>query len=1048
MSRKILLAICLPVLAVVIIAAAVVGAVLGTEGNKRLTAGNLADSTTSVSSTTINLGSTKIDANSKSAVQELINYVSGSSSNVSYTTLNTNMESWKGVGSLSSTTTKTKVANQFTTKTVTLGGIVWNVMYVSKADYTANGTTAGDIIVTLWQSSVNTSYTSKYSSTAVNSPDDTYPSNMYGASYIRSTLVGSTYSTNRTSLNATGVQNSHWKPFTTTSSSTVNGYAEVLATPANMKWQETEDPKITMGFANHYPNDAWGKVSTGGSYATWSSNSNGSMNYYDNASTTYPSWRNDKIWLPSMTETGWGATNTNRYGVAGSGIWNATADMRKTGSTGTLTQYAWLRSGAYSGAGSAMVLKNDGTSGRTDYNLTKEYAVRPAIHLNLKAAAKASGLLTQSITYHTSYGTAPANGTYTIGSTTNLSAPTNIPTGLTFNGWVKGSYAGTTKVTSLSGQTEALDLYATFNLTAATVTTTPSNKAASITSDASTTLSATFSHPYITNKEATVSTYWRYNDGTANLATATGMTVTNGATPSVAFSNPARTRSGKYTLYYALTPTTAAANKGLKALATQKAADFTLTVTEPIKYFTSYGTAPAKGSYTPGSSSLPALGSVTNIPAGYAFRGWAKGSYSGAVITTLSGQTTALDLYATFTPTAGTITTTPANKAVTITYGAGAAMSAEITHSLVTSGDATVTTYWRKSGENTDIATGNGITVVNGEHPSLTFAKPTRSMAGTYVLYYSLTTTAAAKAKGLFDRAAGEAARYTLTINKADLSVSTLPTITPPTGSDKLYIGQSISATKLTGGVVHCASANDNNVAGTWAITTTGVYTSYGKITAKFTPTDTENLNTLTGVEITTNAIQLYLRVQEDVSGIFDRVLTPKPAANIAVDYGSSIGFSISDDKFTFMVRQNGTVNNVDYAINEHSGFTSFMHLAADTEKEELTANSPELTNVTTDKLFTIAYIGADTAYTVYYLLDGTDSGYPEGSTAADFNALISGGSQYVYKSELTGATGRRVKYMSNGKPLNASLAARADIDQRVLDEEKTGEIKVVSSDG
>ncbi len=189
----------------------------------------------------------------------------------------------------------------------------------------------------------------------------------------------------------------------------------------------------------------------------------------------------------------------------------------------------------------------------------------------------------------------------------------------------------------------------------------------------------------------------------------------------------------------------------------------------------------------------------TNIPATAQFVAWKKDGYtgSGATISNTSGQTGALNLYATFKPKAATVTSGVTNNAKTVTYGAtNVSLSATISQALIDSGDVTLTTYWRKANTSTNIATGNGITVVNSKTPSLTFSKPTTAQAGTYILYYKLTATTAGTNKGMGSLGETEAARFTLTVNKATCTVTTNPIIVPPTGSDKLYIGENCAGSK------------------------------------------------------------------------------------------------------------------------------------------------------------------------------------------------------------------------------------------------------------
>ena len=375
-KKRVLIAVLTPLMAVAVGVCALVGAILGTGTGGRLPFGDTADSTANVSGTTINIGASTINTASKAGVQELINYVAGSSSNVTYNALSTQMESWKGSGSLSSTVTKTKTADNFTTKTVTMGGIVWNVMYVSKADNAGGGTEKGDVIVTLWQADSNTSYKSMYANNwYADTPLDKYPSAMYGSSLVRSTLVGSSYVAAKGATSLTpGTQNPHWAPFTS------GNFSSMIATPANMKWQETQTAASTMKCTNasskwnnfpypwHFPNDAYGTVNTAygnDSTAVSSLDRNGSWyrkdianydggtttrtvdyNYMDNDATVYTAWKNDKLWLPSMTETGWNDTSwVNNNGTAGSGLWNANNTQRAAGNSSDATTGAWLRSG-------------------------------------------------------------------------------------------------------------------------------------------------------------------------------------------------------------------------------------------------------------------------------------------------------------------------------------------------------------------------------------------------------------------------------------------------------------------------------------------------------------------------------------------------------------------------------------------------------------------------------------------------------------------------------------------------------------------------------
>ncbi|MCM1438126.1 MAG: InlB B-repeat-containing protein [Roseburia sp.] len=573
--KKILLATLIPVTALAVGVSVLVGVLAGA-GNKRMPLSSAESTKVLGSSTQIDLGEKAIDINSHDGVAALINYIDAGAGANYY-----NLEKdFSGV----------KDASKFSGKTVKLGGIVWNIMYVSKADNngttntggTTNPTKAGDIIVTLWQASEKLQGTegdtisSAFAKTAVNDSTKTYPSSMYGTSVVRGTLVGSQCSNSA----QTGLENvaqvSTWAPFTRNSvhndsgKVTTTGFAEMLATPANMNWQSNEDPKTTMGYPWHFPNDAYGTAPTGSSNAAWHSNLNGYQNA--RALSQYSAWKNDTLWLPSMVETGWNDTSyVNKYGLAGSGMWNATADQRAT-----TTGYAWLRSGSLGNASHATLLNSSGGSygGVT----TDSYAVRPALHLNLKSAARAAGCLEQDITYHTGYGdTSALPTTYVPGVKTELSAPSNwesaAPKGLEFAGWAKGSLAGSV-ITTLEKEYEKLDLYAIFKPKAATAASTLAGGKTDleiISGAADASLSAELSHDLITSDLVTVTYYWK-KDGELVGGTSTGYQ------PTLLIANPKVAETGTYTLYYTITPNQDLIEKGVVPLADEESLQFTLKV--------------------------------------------------------------------------------------------------------------------------------------------------------------------------------------------------------------------------------------------------------------------------------------------------------------------------------------------------------------------------------------------------------------------------------------------------------------------------------------
>lgn len=259
-------------------------------------------------------------------------------------------------GDLNTKLTAPADASDFTTaKTVTLGGDEFIIAYVSKADYTANGTDEGDIIVTLW--SEDSGIESGWSSVASDTPDDDYPANMYSASLIRSTLAGTPYLTEEgaTQLGGAGGINDIWKPF-----NEGGAFYDYLATPANMAWQKTLSAADILNADFDYPNEAWG-TPTCGSFAD---------GYDYSEKKGYGEWKDDRIWLPALSETGNGDN----------GLWKTNETQLSS------SDVMWLRSGGDSDAMESIMFVG------TDYfgnDITFSGVVRPAIHLNLKAAVEA-----------------------------------------------------------------------------------------------------------------------------------------------------------------------------------------------------------------------------------------------------------------------------------------------------------------------------------------------------------------------------------------------------------------------------------------------------------------------------------------------------------------------------------------------------------------------------------------------------------------------------------------------------------------------------------
>ncbi len=295
--------------------------------------------------------------------------------------------------------------------TVEFGGYKWNVVYLTTNTNAnaSNGGEAGDLIATLWMAENDATVGNKQWSFGVASSTATsglYAASEYGPSKIRIETLngGSIDNTNTqyaTSTSATAtvqasarVSNPYAK-FTMSNSALVGTSASnsslinFLATPAQVNYQIAENWVWSYnGIGTPYlcPNEAWGDGSNGVTGPNTSLAYNGGQGWVGSGNTNnmnqilthsrYYEWKNDYLWLPSLTETGFYGNNTD-LGTSLWGIPNENAILKSSGN-------AWLRSGTNTSAAHAHGLT---ASGGRDYVLSSTaYAVRPALHLNLTKA--------------------------------------------------------------------------------------------------------------------------------------------------------------------------------------------------------------------------------------------------------------------------------------------------------------------------------------------------------------------------------------------------------------------------------------------------------------------------------------------------------------------------------------------------------------------------------------------------------------------------------------------------------------------------------------
>ena len=264
---------------------------------------------------------------------------------------------------------------------VYFGGVRWDATYLTfDRD--------GDVILDLWQSgedpySMWSTYNIGYAATC-SADTSGSPTNMYSTSYIRTNeLNAGGYVLNASRSLVSIAQNSSSRYAKFTMDDAPNSLTQFIVKPADVAYQETESLSAVQSGQWDRANDAYGTPSTG----NWASTA---MAAYKNKD-YYADWKNDYLWLPSVTETG--GNNTNWSFV---GLWQTDANLRGTTNPATNLNVrpniycpVWLRSTGGDGGDYNMGLLPEGTM-MSDLCDAK-YAIRPAMHFNLTEAAMASG---------------------------------------------------------------------------------------------------------------------------------------------------------------------------------------------------------------------------------------------------------------------------------------------------------------------------------------------------------------------------------------------------------------------------------------------------------------------------------------------------------------------------------------------------------------------------------------------------------------------------------------------------------------------------------
>lgn len=287
---------------------------------------------------------------------------------------------------------------------IQLGGLDWTPTYLSLSEN-------GDVILTLWLSNthqdawqereadegeyygfVSGVLCSDWAANFTSVPVGEVPSNMYGASYIRAVTLnnGGQYATSSNPATYSSCQqdeNSVFAKFTMPTAGEDNEIADFIEKPSSMAWQKYQSGFGDADFGSDFPNEAWADDMP-------------SDNFYDETRNYAnivgnSTWANDNLWLPSITEIGYGEDEREN------GFWNVSLAQRQSHSADRTLGYVgkangrgnssiWTRTGHSSFSHAIFVVNNSGDDNSMYSGTVNEsYAVRPAMHLNFsKACAK------------------------------------------------------------------------------------------------------------------------------------------------------------------------------------------------------------------------------------------------------------------------------------------------------------------------------------------------------------------------------------------------------------------------------------------------------------------------------------------------------------------------------------------------------------------------------------------------------------------------------------------------------------------------------------
>ncbi len=273
------------------------------------------------------------------------------------------------LGTLTSADIRAKNSNRDIV--LTMDGQQWTVTHLTKDK-------SGNTIATLWQAIETTRCNWNLWSDVATAY--AYPASMYSTSFVRADALnsgGNGYVATKGAGTLTKVaQKADHKYARLTMPSVKGSLTDFIVTPSQVAYQETENQTVggSIG-ANRYtlPNEAYGTPS-----GTINWYVSGGKNTDFSGKSGYADWKDDYIWLPSVTETG--------FNESVNGIWALSKNQRSN----VYSNSSWLRTGYFS-SGEYVYYVNylgDNAAGASQKGI---YAARPALHLNLDLAAQHSG---------------------------------------------------------------------------------------------------------------------------------------------------------------------------------------------------------------------------------------------------------------------------------------------------------------------------------------------------------------------------------------------------------------------------------------------------------------------------------------------------------------------------------------------------------------------------------------------------------------------------------------------------------------------------------